>query len=243
MRIKTLRFKEIDSTNRFLCNYQANESEEMTVAVADFQTAGRGMGTNTWESEAGQNLLFSILVHPRTLPITRQFQLSMAQAIALKEVLDEYTDGITVKWPNDIYWQNRKISGTRIDTSISSQGIKNFVLGTGLNVNQREFHSDAPNPVSLFQILGYKIDPDLLLNKIITRFEKYYHLVIQGYYSQISTQYHAALYRTKGLYKYSDKTGDFQATILRVEDNGHLILRDSTGKLRQYAFKELTFII
>ena len=97
--------------------------------------------------------------------------------------------------------------------------------------------------MSLFQILGYEIDPDLLLNKIITRFEKYYHLVIQGYYSQISTQYHTALYRTKGLYKYSDKTGDFQATILRVEDNGHLILRDSTGKLRQYAFKELTFII
>ncbi|MGP1480528.1 MAG: biotin--[acetyl-CoA-carboxylase] ligase [Hoylesella enoeca] len=243
MNTKILRFKEIDSTNRFLCHYQAPEGEEMTVAVADFQTAGCGMGTNTWESQPGQNLLYSILVHPHTLPVRRQFLLSMAQAVALKEVLDEYTDGITVKWPNDIYWHNQKISGTRIDTALSSQGIKDFILGTGLNVNQRAFRSEAPNPISLCQILGHPVDREQLFQKVIAAFEQQYALITDGAYAQISEQYHDALYRADELHAYRDRDGTFRAAIQRVEDDGHLLLRDSAGTLRRYAFKELAFII
>jgi BirA family biotin operon repressor/biotin-[acetyl-CoA-carboxylase] ligase len=243
MNIKTIRFKETDSTSRYLREYVPAEGEDMTIAVADFQTAGQGMGTNTWESEPGQNLLFSILVHPVMLPVNRQFLLSMAEAVALQETLSRYTDGITIKWPNDIYWHDQKISGTRIDTSLSSHGIKNFILGTGIDVNQREFHSDAPNPVSLRQILGHDVDRDELLNRVTDSFMKYYGMIVGGDYTDIAALYHQSLYRAHGFHSYSDADGDFEAAIVEVEDDGHLILRDREGMIRSYEFKEIKFKI
>jgi BirA family biotin operon repressor/biotin-[acetyl-CoA-carboxylase] ligase len=243
MNIKTIRFKETDSTSRYLREYVPAEGEDMTIAVADFQTAGQGMGTNTWESEPGQNLLFSILVHPVMLPVNRQFLLSMAEAVALQDTLSRYTDGITIKWPNDIYWQDQKISGTRIDTSLSSHGIKNFILGTGIDVNQREFHSDAPNPVSLRQILGHDVDRDELLNRVTDSFMKYYGMIVGGDYTDIAALYHQSLYRAHGFHSYSDADGDFEAAIVEVEDDGHLILRDREGMIRSYEFKEIKFKI
>jgi BirA family biotin operon repressor/biotin-[acetyl-CoA-carboxylase] ligase len=243
MNIKTIRFKETDSTSRYLREYVPAEGEDMTIAVADFQTAGQGMGTNTWESEPGQNLLFSILVHPVMLPVNRQFLLSMAEAVALQDTLSRYTDGITIKWPNDIYWHDQKISGTRIDTSLSSHGIKNFILGTGIDVNQREFHSDAPNPVSLRQILGHDVDRDELLNRVTDSFMKYYGMIVGGDYTDIAALYHQSLYRAHGFHSYSDADGDFEAAIVEVEDDGHLILRDREGMIRSYEFKEIKFKI
>ena len=243
MNIKTIRFKETDSTSRYLREYVPAEGEDVTIAVADFQTAGQGMGTNTWESEPGQNLLFSILVHPVMLPVNRQFLLSMAEAVALQETLSRYTDGITIKWPNDIYWHDQKISGTRIDTSLSSHGIKNFILGTGIDVNQREFHSDAPNPVSLRQILGHDVDKDELLNRVTDSFMKYYGMIVGGDYTDIAALYHQSLYRAHGFHSYSDADGDFEAAIVEVEDDGHLILRDREGMIRSYEFKEIKFKI
>lgn len=76
----------------------------------------------------------------------------------MKDALDSYTDGITLKWPNDVYWYDKKISGTLIETAIDSKGIKRCIFGIGIDVNQTEFHSDAPNPVSLAQILGHEVD-------------------------------------------------------------------------------------
>lgn len=108
MNTKIIKLEETDSTNTYLKNYSPSDDEEMVVAVADYQTAGRGQGTHAWESERGKNLLFSILVRPVWVPVTRQFLLSMAGAIALKDVLDTYTEGITLKWPNDVYWYDKK---------------------------------------------------------------------------------------------------------------------------------------
>ena len=151
--VKTIHIKETDSTNNWLKGYQSEVGEDMTVVTTDYQSAGRGCGSNQWESEAGKNLMFSILLHPK-VSAKDQFILSMANALALKDVLDGYTDGIKIKWPNDIYWNDKKIGGTLIETSLQGSEIKDFIIGTGINVNQREFHSDAPNPVSLIQITG-----------------------------------------------------------------------------------------
>ena len=103
MKVNIIRLQEIDSTNHFLKEYTSDKEEEMTIAVSDYQTAGRGQGTHTWESEAGKNLLFSIKVHPHWVPVRRQFVLAMAEALALKDALDSYTDEISLKWPNDVY--------------------------------------------------------------------------------------------------------------------------------------------
>ena len=242
---RIIRLMETASTNQFLKEKNLTTSTEgsITVVVADYQTAGKGQGTNTWESESGKNLLFSILVHPTTLPIERQYILSEAAALSYKEVLDAYTEDISVKWPNDIYWQDRKISGTLIETSLSKGAIKDFIIGTGININQREFHSDAPNPVSLCQITGRETPLEEVLNKVVESFEKYYQMVVDGAYDTISKRYHEALYRKEGLFPYRDQNGRFTAEIVRVKDDGHLVLKDSQGNTREYAFKEVQFVM
>lgn len=233
---------EVDSTNSYLRQYTPATDENMTVVSADFQTAGRGQGTHTWESERGKNLLFSILTHPMTVPLRSQFILSEAGALALKEVLDTYTDNISLKWPNDIYWKNRKLSGTLIETSIAGGHIKNCIFGIGLNVNQQTFESDAPNPVSLFQILGHEVDRESLLKQIITAFTKYHEMAVNGQHGDISARYHEALYRRHGFHSYEDKDGCFEAAIVEVGDDGLLVLRDQEGRFREYEFKEVKFI-
>ena len=107
--------QEADSTNTFLKGMKNCDDDTIVVAVADYQTAGRGQGTHTWESEPGKNLLFSMLMTPTWVPVRQQFLLSEAGALAVKEALDTYTDGITLKWPNDVYWNDKKISGTLIE--------------------------------------------------------------------------------------------------------------------------------
>lgn len=241
MEEKIIRLKEIDSTNRFLRELKDEQEDEMVVAVADFQTAGKGQGSHTWESEAGKNLLFSIKVNPRWVPVRQQFLLSMAGAIAIKEALETYVDGIMLKWPNDVYWNDKKISGTLIETSIDSKGIKTCIFGIGINVNQEAFHSDAPNPVSLRQILGHEVDKDELLQKVIEGFRRYYELLRRADYMDVSGIYHLSLYRRKGFHRYEDADGDFEGAFVEVEDDGHLILHDKQGVIRSYSFGEVKF--
>ena len=114
MKRTIIRLQETDSTNRYLRDMQDKSLTDITVVVADYQTAGRGQGTNRWESEAGKNLLFSLRIHPTMLPVSEQFLLSMAGGLALHETLQTYADGFTLKWPNDIYWYDYKVSGTLI---------------------------------------------------------------------------------------------------------------------------------
>ncbi len=242
MKTKIIRLEEIDSTNRYLKNYREEGDEEMIVAVADYQAAGKGQGTHTWESEKGKNLLFSIKVYPHWIPVRRQFVLSMAGALAVKDALDSYVENITLKWPNDVYWNDKKISGTLIENTIDSKGIKSCVFGIGLNVNQLVFHSDAPNPVSLAKILGHEVDRDEVLKKILDGFEKYYELLRRADYMDVSGIYHLSLYRRKGFHPYRDANGEFEGALVEVEDDGHLILHDRQGRIRSYAFGEISIV-
>lgn len=241
METKIIRLKEIDSTNRYLKQLPDEEEAEMTVVVADYQSAGKGQGVHTWESEAGKNLLFSIKVHPHWVPVRRQFVLSMVGALAIKDALDSYMEEITLKWPNDVYWKDQKISGTLIETAIDSKGIKTCIFGVGVNINQELFTSDAPNPVSLAQILGHEVDKEEVLQKIIEAFQRYYELLRRADYMDVSGIYHLALYRRKGYHWYEDKDGKFEGAFVEVEDDGHLILHDKKGVIRSYAFGELQF--
>lgn len=238
--MKRIHLKEIDSTNRYLHDLQTDED---TLVTADFQTAGRGQGTNKWESEAGKNITFSLLIHPKHIPARRQFLLSEVEAVAIKEVLDRYVDGISLKWPNDIYWNDRKLGGTLIEASLSRGGVTRCIFGTGININQTAFRSDAPNPVSLLQILGHEADREKILDEIIEAIYHYYDLLEGNQFAEISTRYHAALYRRTGFHPYRDADGDFEASIVEVEDDGHLILVDRQGRFRSYAFKEVSFIL
>ena len=242
METKIIRMEEVDSTNRFLRQMESYDEEALTVAVADYQTAGKGQGTHTWESEAGKNLLFSLLVCPHWVPVRRQFLLSEAGALAIKEALDSYAEGFSLKWPNDVYWNDRKISGTLIETSVDSRGIKRCVFGVGVNINQMQFLSDAPNPVSLAQIVGHEVDREEVLQKIIDAFLRYYELLRRADYQDVSGIYHLSLYRRKGYHWYEDADGKFEGAFVEVEDDGHLVLHDKKGVIRSYAFGEIKFV-
>ena len=239
---KIIKLKETDSTNSYLKNYTPDKAEDMTVVVADYQSAGRGQGKNTWEREPGKNLLFSILVHPVCVPVNRQFLLSMAGAVALKHALDKYDGGFMMKWPNDIYWQDKKISGTLIETTIARHHIQNCIFGIGIDVNQTEFPDTVPNPVSLCQITGKEVSLKHLLKEVVEVFQDVLEMIEDGDYTDIAALYHQSLYYGKGFHRFEDENGVFEAGIVEVEDDGHLVLHDREGVIREYAVKEVKFL-
>lgn len=240
---RTIHLDHVDSTNSYVAQHASEWAEDIVAVQADYQSAGRGQAGNSWESLPGENLLLSILVHPVMVPLRQQFLLSMAGAVALKDALSEYTDGISCKWPNDIYWNDKKISGTLIETSVRGGHIADCIFGIGINVNQEVFVSDAPNPVSLRQILGKEVKLKKVMRSVMAHFEEMYRLIIQGDYIDIAGLYHQSLYRRHGFHRYRDARGEFEAAIVEVEDNGHLILRDREGRMREYELKELSYVL
>ena len=233
MEWKIVHIDETDSTNRWL---REQGGEENVVVWADYQTAGRGCGTNHWESERGKNLTFSMLLHPHDVPAQKQFHISMAISLALCKALGQHIGDLSIKWPNDIYWRDGKIGGILIEVTLQGNKVKDCIIGIGLNINQRVFRSDAPNPVSMWQICEQETDCEQLLQEILQAFQEY-----MG--KSNKDEYQSMLYRRKGFHPYADKDGAFMAEIIDVEDDGHLLLRDDNGQLRRYAFKEVTFII
>lgn len=231
------------STNQYLQELLQNgELEEGTCVRAGFQTAGRGQQGNFWESEEGKNLTFSIVLYPDFLSIIEQFIISQIVSLAIKEVLDHYSEDISVKWPNDIYWQDKKIAGILIENSLIGNQIQHSIIGIGLNVNQETFLSDAPNPVSLKQMTNRGFDLDALLKELLNAIFKYYLKLIQGGAGGIRKQYLNCLYRKEGFHSYSDNNGIFRAKIEDVQDNGRLCLLTETGERRLYYFKEVSHI-
>ena len=241
MDIHRVHVETTDSTNSLVRRWldAGRELPELTVVYADEQTAGRGQTGNSWESEAGMNVQFSLVCHPMFLSASRQFVLSEAMALAVAEVV-----GGEVKWPNDIYVGDSKISGTLIECDLRGGQIKTCVIGTGINVNQRIFRSDAPNPVSLFQLTGHEHDCEQVLNSVVNRFVILYGLLQQeGGAASVHKMYLRQLYRRTGRHAYEDADGVFMAEFVDVEPSGHLVLRREDGLVKRYEFKEIRFVI
>lgn len=238
MEFEIVHIDETDSTNGWLRRYIRENPcrSDAIVVVAEFQTAGRGCGTNTWESERGKNLTFSLLIHPKDIPARQQFHISMAVSLAVCEALGQHIGDLSIKWPNDIYWRNGKIGGMLIENQLQGDIIKDSIIGIGLNVNQQAFRSHAPNPVSLWQITGQETDRQPLLDGFLRCMDHYL-------YHDVRPQYLQMLYRRKGFHPYTDSNGAFMAEIMEVEDDGHLVLLDDSGQHRRYAFKEVQFVI
>ncbi len=247
MTIQHIFLDEVDSTNRFLNDYRPSDDEDTTFVWSESQTAGKGCGTNTWESEPGRNLTFSILLHPRRVPISSQFIISMANALALREALLTYSTEITIKWPNDIYWRDRKLAGTLIENKLQHGGIRASIIGTGLNVNQEVFLSDAPNPVSLAQIAGHPLDREEVRTTLVECLTRYFSLLDdESAWPDIRRHYHRALYRLGETHPYRTAGGRlFHARLSHVEDDGTLVLEeeDHSGSHElRFGFKEVEFV-
>lgn len=242
--VPLIHISETNSTNNYLqnlCNQQ--KVDELTTVVADFQTSGRGQRGNSWEADAKKNLLFSFVLFPSFLEAKHQFLISQIVSLAVKEELDCYTSDISIKWPNDIYWKDKKICGMLIENDWMGQYISQSIAGIGININQDTFHSSAPNPVSLFQITQMEHILLQILSNVMERVKTFYILLQQGQTDFITSTYMQSLFRKEGLYPYKDSMEEFIAKIVQVEPDGKLRLKDQTGKDREYLFKEVEYII
>ncbi|MCD8293358.1 MAG: biotin--[acetyl-CoA-carboxylase] ligase [Prevotellaceae bacterium] len=240
--------EQTTSTNAYLqhlCGTPAAQPAEYTTVTARYQTAGKGQRGNSWEAEAGKNLLFSFLLYPRFMEARAQFALSQIVCLAVQQELSTHIAGVTVKWPNDIYCGERKIGGMLIENELQGHHIDRSVVGIGLNVNQTRFLSDAPNPVSLWQLTGRVYDCRALLAGIMRRVAARYEALRGGTLTVagLSTLYARVLFRREGFHPYKDAAGLFQARLSQVEPDGRLVLQDTAGKLRSYLFKEVQHVL
>ena len=236
--------KETESTNKYLndlCNKQC--VGELTTVTTDFQTSGRGQRGNSWESERGQNLMFSFVLYPAFLKARKQFLLSQIISLAIKEELDTHVSDVSIKWPNDIYWKEKKICGMLIENDLMGRNISQSIAGIGININQETFHSSAPNPVSLRQITGKEFDLFEILKSIVLRIQSYYSLLKKGNTESIVCQYEMSLFRKEGMHRFKDANGEFLARIICVEPEGRLILEDEILNKRGYMFKEVEYLL
>ena len=236
--------KTTHSTNTLLKELIA-KGEEPKFIYAGYQTAGRGQTGNSWESEEGKNLLCSVLLPPRK----NLFELNVAVSVAVRRVVGE---DFTIKWPNDIYWQDKKVAGILIENAIIGNEVKYSIAGIGLNVNQSEFVSDAPNPISMKQIYGTDFAVDELM-------EKLYAEVQRALDEDVWAEYKAHLYRREGFWRFVERpvsieptmnassqepiADSFMARIKDILPTGEIVLQDQEGKERKYHFKQIRYVL
>lgn len=242
--MKIHRYPKLQSTNSEAAKL-AESLSHGDIIITDEQTAGRGQRGNSWEAEPGKNLTFSIFLRPRELKAAESFKLSMAISIAIIKAVEELipSSEFRIKWPNDIYWRDKKLAGILIENSFQGQNVYHSIIGIGLNVNQLEFRSDAPNPVSLAQIAGKEFELEQVL-KLVSDTILSQENILQRPEKELIEKYHNLLWRSEGKFLWREPGGEpFEAEIASVAPSGHLTLKKIDGLLRSYAFKEVSPIL
>jgi len=237
--------KEVDSTNTFLKNIVANSKPlpEGTVIMAEGQYAGRGQQQNGWYSQAGKNLTFSLLLKPSFLPVTDQFDLTRVISLGVYNALEPLLgDRLKIKWPNDIYYGDKKLGGILIENLLQGSQIKQAVIGIGINVNQQEFPAWVPNPASIFQILQQDYDLKLLLSQICSNIEAWYLKLKAGKTGLIRQEYLNIMYWLNQDHNFRSGAGEFNGAIKSVRDNGLLVVKNNNDKEMEFSFKEIEFL-
>ncbi len=255
MRPNYIHLEETLSTNTKLAEI-ATESSHGTVVYADRQTKGRGQRGNSWESSPYKNITMSVLLKKKNVAPSHQFELSEITALALVNVLNKYIDHVSIKWPNDIYYKDFKICGILIEHSLSGGEIDHTICGIGLNINQSEFVSDAPNPISLKMITGEDHSVKDILHELSEEILRLCD-TLPDKAKEVHENFLGKLYRKDGFYSYCCKIHSvsvdgthvlepeeiFQATITDVQPNGMMLLTLPNGQQHFFAFKEVMFVI
>lgn len=242
--MKIIQMQTCGSTNSELAKLV--DVDPGTVVVTDCQMAGRGQRGNSWESETGKNLIFSLLLKPYSISAAHQFELSMLVSTGIVNAMATYlpeAERPLIKWPNDIYVGDRKLCGILIENTLDGPSISRSIVGIGINVNQTHFVSDAPNPVSLSMLTGKTYDLEEVLNRVVTAimdiFDQYEN---DPEPAELQSLYMQNLWRNDGrTYAWTDRASGqtFEASIYSVAPDGTLTLRTPDGTLRPFLFKEV----
>lgn len=239
-----IKLQSIGSTSDYAKKLLTKEKPaEGTLISAYKQSNGRGQIGNIWITETGKNITISIILYPSFLNPDKQFHLSMAISLAVKDFCESIVnDEVKIKWPNDIYYRDSKLGGVLIENTINGNRISSSVVGIGINVNQRKFDESLPNPISLFQIsnLEYKIQN--LIELLSSFVEKYYLQLRQLHFSFLSKAYTEALYRYQQTHIFRKGEQIFRGEINGVSKEGKLIIH-SRGKELRFGFKEVEYVI
>lgn len=253
---------ETHSTSSLLRETYDDSLPHLFTIRTDFQTAGRGQAGNSWESEKGKNLLFSTLLRYPEVEAADQWRLSMLVAVAVREAITSILSPlaprllpITIKWPNDIYYNDQKLVGILIENTLSGRQIAYTIAGVGINVNQTQWLSNAPNPVSMMQITGEEYDVENLLNAFLEAIQRWETASTE----QLREEYIKHLYRRTGWHPYLEREvsvaptniqlsaqaadGVFFAQWVDISPQGEWVLRLQTGEEKRYHFKQIRFVL
>lgn len=235
------RFSTLGSSNDEAALERYTEGD---VIVAESQSAGRGQRGHRWESEVGQNLTFSLVLEPTFVAPANQFLLSEAVALGVVDMLDGYGIGAKIKWTNDIYVGDRKLAGILIEHKLQGASLARTIVGIGLNVNQRDFPSDLPNPVSMVLLRHFEFDRDEVLDRLVKTIMARYEQLRSGDDGPLQQDYHNRLYRLGMLDWYALPSGRrFRGTIMGVRPTGALVIENEKRERSEYLFKEVEFTI
>ncbi|MFC3561383.1 biotin--[acetyl-CoA-carboxylase] ligase [Pedobacter jamesrossensis] len=240
-----IKLKEVDSTNNYLKILASNSEPlpEGTVIMADNQFAGRGQQESVWQTESGKNISTSIYLKPSFLPLNKQFYLNMAVSLAVAEALSDFLPSpVKVKWPNDIYYNKKKLGGILIENTLTGSTIKSAIVGIGLNINQEQFNGELANKAtSVFQILHKQVKLELVTEKIFVYMEKYYLNLKSERYSFLQSNYLNRLLNFNSPASYLQNGQVFEGIIKGIEDSGLLIMAIDKQTVK-FNFKEIEYI-
>ena len=248
MAIDIIWLDTIDSTNKEILR-RSDELTDFTILAAEYQSEGRGQKGTSWESAKGTNLTFSLLLKPDMIKAENQFIISQIAAVGVYEYLKSKGVEAKIKWPNDIYVEDKKIAGILIENAIEGDSLSESVVGIGLNLNQDKFESNAPNPVSLKKITGKEYDLKEELEKLAFFLYDLYipfkNFSWGSISEKISTMYHRNLYRYEEIHKFQETpSGEvLEARIIGTDKNACLQIEKLDGSVVSYAFKEVKYII
>ena len=235
----------VDSTNKYALDLLSkSKPSEGTVILAHNQYAGRGQIAKHWESEPGKNLTFSVLLYPTFLAAQQQFYLNQAVALGVLKTLQYFIPKkCTIKWPNDLYVEDRKITGILIQNGLKGKLIQYSVVGIGLNVNQQIFTSDAPNPTSIYLETAKEFTISSVLDYLCQQLEQYYLTLKANRLQALQEEYLQHLYRFQEWHTYGRMDGTpFKGKIVGLTDRGQLRLQ-TEDDVEEFALKEIRYVI
>lgn len=239
-KIKILTFDELDSSNsKAWERIKSNKAQHGDVILAQFQSSGKGQGSNSWYSSSGKNLLFSIICKDLNLTITKLPVLNMLVSLALYDTLHTFfKDQTHIKWPNDILIDDKKIAGILIETTLAGETIKNAVIGIGININESQFPDELSNAASIFTLTNSYQNTETILSMLIENVDK--RLSQLNYsFGEIQKDYEAVLYGLN-IKKYFRSTNhQFEGSIAGVNEIGQLCISTPDG-LKTFNHKEVS---
>ena len=235
---------EIDSTNSYLASLLRNISlPEGSVIRAGFQIKGRGQKGAVWESEAGKNLLLSFLFYPSFISPKDVFLLNKTFSLAIYDFVSLWLKkDVTIKWPNDIFWKNKKVCGILIENSINSSTISSCIIGMGININQKLFSAELINPVSFWMAKQKEYDLDELFNSLCSCMEVRYLQLKNDDIKSLDEDYRSVLFSLDQWKKFESNGIRFNGRIQGVDEYGKLLIETDKNEIKKFDLKEVKFV-